>query len=226
MKKNALALGTAISIVAASNLAIADSTADLNVTGSFRPSTCLVVIAGGHKFNFGTIKTDDLHPTQQNHFDMDKVITISCPTPTGIWVAFPFDNGGLLQPHEGGVTTGRLAWWSQYNNGSGSNVCDPNFPEHERVKIDTGDGLVTDNRGYVRIYSGTPTVLECSADSYFNIGDERLNGSEDGFYIGANAVKFMHIPRILRMTVNPRDSLVTSGAIPLRGGAIVVVNYI
>lgn len=199
----------------------AGNAADLNLIGSVSLNPCTVTIPGGNKFNFGTIKTEDLHPTEQTHFTLSKEIRVNCPSPSGFWVAFPFDNGGELQTHGNGRATGRLDWWSTYD--FEKCLTEAEFPENQRVNIDEGDGIMKSNVMFARLYKSAIRMQSC-ANAYPNLKSVG-NGAEDGFYIGSPAAKTMLIPRTLRMSINPRDNLDISGAIQLRGGAVVIINY-
>lgn len=200
----------------------AGNAANLNVLGSVSANPCTVTIAGGNKFNFGTIKTEDLNPTEPTHFNLSKVIRVNCPAPIGLFVSFPFDNNGELLAHGAGHPTGKLDWWSEYQFG----VCLADLPEEERVTVDDGDGTNKFNRFMAIIENGhVPVVAACNIGYFPNLISKGGIG-EDGRYIGSRLVKTMNIPRTLRMTINPRNELDTSGAIQLRGGAVVMINYL
>lgn len=203
----------------------AASQADLTVMGSVAPAPCTVVIAGGKDYRFGTMMADELNSDAPTHRDLSKTISIECPAPTGLWVAFPFDNGGQLKPHAGGTATGSLAWWKPSTNEAlPDGGCDPVLPDAEQTKVDVGDGNLMGLDKFVRIFRGRVFPLSCPVTSFSEYVSDG-NGAEDGFYLGHPAVKRMQIPRHLRMSINPRDDLDTAGAIQLEGAATVVVNY-
>lgn len=202
----------------------AASQADLTVMGSIAPAPCTVVIAGGKDFRFGTMMADELNSDAPTHLLLSKTVSIECPAPTGLWVAFPFDNGGQLKPHAGGTATGSLAWWSPSTNQPPPEACSSYVPEAEINKVDMGDGNFMPLAKFIRMFRGKIFQLSCPDNSTF-VAPSDANGAEDGHYIGHPVVKRMQIPRHLRMSINPRDDLDTAGAIQLEGAATVVVNY-
>lgn len=203
----------------------AASEANINVVGSIAPSTCSVVVPDGAAFKFGSIHSDELNSNDSTHLLRAKTIRIVCPAPTKLLVAFPFDNGGQLAPHASGKDTGVLAWWLPSANNAVAAGCGIGLQDNELIKVDAGDGNLIAILSFIRIHRGRQIPQSCPAGSSYE-GGGLYNGAEDGYYIYHPTVKEMHIPRHLRMSINPRDELDTSGVIRLEGSASVVVRYL